>query len=85
MEHKGVRYEIRIGIAREQWLVAIYLPDKKLPKERTVVGTRRDAEIEASSIIDAWLRKRRAASRRRGPSRNTTTPASSFGTTTGSS
>jgi hypothetical protein len=66
MEHKGVRYEIRIGIAREQWLVAIYLPDKKLPKERTVVGTRRDAEIEASSIIDAWMRKRRVASRRRG-------------------
>jgi len=66
MKHKGVRYEIRIGIASEQWLVAIYLPDKKL---WTVVGTRRDAEIEASSIIDAWMRKRRVASRRRGLSR----------------
>jgi len=48
MEHKGVRYQIRIGIAREQWLVAIYLPDKKLPKERPAVGTRRDAEIDWS-------------------------------------
>ena len=57
MEHKGVFYQIRIGIAREQWLVAIYLPDKKLPKETTVVGTRRDAEIAANRIIDAWMKK----------------------------
>jgi hypothetical protein len=57
MEHRGVRYAIRIGIARDQWQVAVYLPDKKPPKETAVVGTRRDAEIAASSIIDAWLKK----------------------------
>jgi hypothetical protein len=45
MEHKGIRYAIRIGIARGHWLVAIYLPDKELPEERTVVGTRQDADI----------------------------------------
>ena len=58
MEHRGVRYAIRIGIARGQWQVAVYLPDKELPKEMTVFGTRRDAEIAASSIIDAFMKKR---------------------------
>ena len=38
--------------------VAIYLADKELPKETTVVGTRRDAEIAANRIIDAWMKKR---------------------------
>ena len=59
MEHRGVRYAIRIGIAREQWRVAIHPPGNVLPKERTVLGTREDAEIIARSMIDAWLRKRR--------------------------
>jgi hypothetical protein len=57
MEYRGVRYAIRIGIARGQWLVAIYLADKEL-KETTVVGTRRDAEIAGNRIIDAWMKKR---------------------------
>jgi hypothetical protein len=58
MEYRGVRYAIRIGIARGQWQVAVYLPDKELPKETTVLGTLQNAEIAASSIIDAWLKKR---------------------------
>jgi hypothetical protein len=58
MEYRGVRYAIRIGIARDQWGVAVYLPDKELPKETTVVGTRRDAKIAANRIIDAWIKKR---------------------------
>jgi hypothetical protein len=58
MEHKGIRYAVRIGIARGHWQVAIYFADKELPEERTVVGTRHDAEIAARSIIDAWLKKR---------------------------
>jgi hypothetical protein len=48
MEHRGIRYAIRIGIEREQWRVAIYLPGIGLPKERTVFGTREDAKIKAS-------------------------------------
>jgi hypothetical protein len=47
MEYRGVRYTIRIGIARGQWQVAIYFPNNELPEERPVVGTRRDAEIAA--------------------------------------
>ena len=57
MEHRGVRYAIRIGIAREQWRVAIHPVANQLPKERTVVGTREDAEITARSMINAWLKK----------------------------
>jgi hypothetical protein len=37
---------------------AIYLADKELPKEATVVGTRRDAEIAANGVIDVWMKKR---------------------------
>jgi hypothetical protein len=58
MEYRGVRYAIRIGIARGQWQVAVYLPDKEFPKETAVVGTRQAAEAAASSIIDAWLKER---------------------------
>ena len=58
MEHRGVSYAIRIGIERERWRVAIHPPGNVLPEERTVFGTREDAEIAARSMIDAWLRKR---------------------------
>ena len=60
MEHRGIRYAIRMGIARGEWRVAIYLPGIGLPKERTVFGTREDAEIAARSMINAWLKKRYA-------------------------
>jgi hypothetical protein len=61
MEHRSIRYAIRIGIARERWRVAIHIPGKRLPVERTVFGTRKDAETTARSMINAyWLKKRSA-------------------------
>jgi hypothetical protein len=57
MEYRGVRYAIRIGIKREQWQLAIYLPDKERPEERPAVGTRQAAESAARSFIDAWMKK----------------------------
>jgi hypothetical protein len=57
MKHRGVRYTIRIGIEREQWRVAVHPTGKGLPQERTVFGTREDAEITARSMINAWLKK----------------------------
>jgi hypothetical protein len=63
MEHRGVRYAIRIGIEREQWRVAIYIPDKRLPVERTVFGTRKDPKSTSHSMINAWLKKQSAAAR----------------------
>ena len=38
--------------------MAIYAPGKGLPEERTVFGTRQDAEATARSMINAWLKKR---------------------------
>jgi hypothetical protein len=57
MEHRGVRYAILLGTAREQWRVAIYPVPNQLPKERTVAGTREDAETTARSMINARLKK----------------------------
>jgi len=57
MMHRGVHYAIRIGIERDQWRVAIH-PPGGLPAERTVFGTREDAETEARSMINVWLKKR---------------------------
>jgi hypothetical protein len=56
MEHRGVRYAIRIGIEREQWRVAIH-PLGGLQAERTVVGTLEDAETEARSMIQCVAEK----------------------------
>ena len=53
MKHRGVRYAILIGTARQQWRVAIYPVPNQLPKERNVIGTREDAEITARSMINA--------------------------------
>jgi hypothetical protein len=58
VKHRGIRYAIKIGIAREQWRVAILIPGKRLPEERKVSGTRQDAETAARSMINAWLKKR---------------------------
>jgi hypothetical protein len=57
IEHRGVRFAIRIGIAREQWRVAIYFPRTRLPVEKTVFGPREDAIATARSMIDARLKK----------------------------
>jgi len=57
MEYKRVRYAIRIGIARGQWSVAIHPQDNELPIERTVFGTREEAEVKARSMINTFLKK----------------------------
>jgi hypothetical protein len=57
MEHKGIRYTIRIGIERHKWIVAIH-PHGMEPVERVVIGRRPQAEERAHSLIDTWLRQR---------------------------
>jgi hypothetical protein len=57
MEHRGVRYALRIGIAPAQWCVAIYPPDDRMPKEKLVFGTRQEAEATAHSMINALMKK----------------------------
>src|SRR6516162_6457866 len=57
MEHRGIRYAVRIGIASQQWRVAI-CPPGGLPKERTVLGTFEYTQITARSLINSWLKQR---------------------------
>lgn len=57
MQYRGVRYAILVGTARQQWRVEIYPVPNQLPKERTVIGPREDAEATARSMINAWLKK----------------------------
>ena len=58
MEHRGIRYAIRIDIAPEERRVVIHIPDKRLAVERAVFGTREDAKTQARSMINAWMKKR---------------------------
>jgi hypothetical protein len=49
-------HAVRIGIASQQWRVAIYPPGGS-PKERTILGTFEYAEITARSMINFWLKQ----------------------------
>ena len=56
MEYKGIRYVLRSGIKRRQWSIAIY-PGTDV-KDKNMTGTREEAEVQAWSMIDAWLKER---------------------------
>jgi hypothetical protein len=57
VEYKGIRYAIRLGIEREQWFVAIYPAGVEMP-EKAISGSREEAESQAHSMINRWLKKR---------------------------
>ncbi len=58
MEHKGVRYTIRIGIEPNLWSISIY-PGGVESRANRVYGTREDAEVEARAMIDGWPHKQK--------------------------
>jgi len=53
MRHRGVDYTIRIGIKRGEWRVVV--TDEHATIERTVNGTRQQAEEAAKRAIDSLL------------------------------
>jgi len=55
VEYKGIRYVLRLGIAPEQWSVAIYPPSTSAI-EKPINGTRKMAEELARSMIETWLK-----------------------------
>jgi hypothetical protein len=59
MEHKSIRYTIRVGIERHKWVVSIH-PFGADAVEKVVVGNRLQAVRRAHSMIDTWLSQRRA-------------------------
>jgi hypothetical protein len=56
MEYRRIRYTVRARIERGEWYVAIY-PDGVELSGRVIVGPREEAELQAHSIIDDWLRR----------------------------
>jgi hypothetical protein len=55
MEYRGIR-SIRTRIERQEWYVAIHPNGVELPG-KVVVGSREEAELQAHSMINYWLRK----------------------------
>jgi hypothetical protein len=56
MEHRGVRYEIKIAVGRSQWTWTAHTPPK--PLEGSIGGAKRDAILAAEKAIDRWWAKR---------------------------
>jgi len=63
MIHKGIEFDIRAGLGRDQWTALIYYPSMTNEgKNATVVrvsGTRNKAEAVACGRIDYWLKNQR--------------------------
>ena len=56
MEHRGVRYEIKVAVGRSQWTWMTHTPPK--PLEGSIGGAKRDAVLAAEKAIDRWWAKR---------------------------
>jgi hypothetical protein len=56
MDYRGVRYTIRAGIEPNLWSISIY-PDGVESRADRLYGPRKDAELQAHSMIDGWLQK----------------------------
>jgi hypothetical protein len=54
VEYRGIRYVLRTTIVRRQWRIAVYKHESE-PVERTVKGSRADAERIARAMIDRLL------------------------------
>jgi hypothetical protein len=67
MIHKGVEFDIRAGLGRDQWTALIYYPSSANEgKNFTVVrvsGTREKVEAVARGRIDYWLKNQRKMQR----------------------
>jgi hypothetical protein len=56
VEYRGIRYTLRARIERDRWSIAIHPAGIEM-KERVVIGSRRDAELQARGMINRWLKK----------------------------
>jgi hypothetical protein len=58
VEHRGVRYAIRVGIEPDVWSVAIY--PGSVERANRFYGTRANAEFRARSMINRLLKEQNA-------------------------
>ena len=61
MQHRSLRYTIRMGIEPDVWMVSIFSGDTESAAKR-LYGTREDAEREARSMMGRWVQNRRKQS-----------------------
>src|SRR5262249_39752077 len=56
MEHRGVRYEIKISPGRNEWTWVAYTSPR--PKQGSVQGSREAAVLAAEKVINRWWKHR---------------------------
>jgi hypothetical protein len=56
VEHRGVRYEIKISVGRSQWIWIVHTSPK--PRHGSIEGPKGDAILAAEKAIDRWWAKR---------------------------
>jgi hypothetical protein len=64
MDYRGVRYTIRAGIEPNLWSTSIY-SDGVESRANRLYGPRKDAELQAHSMINEWLQKQSGVPGRR--------------------
>jgi hypothetical protein len=67
MIHKGIEFDIRAGLGRDQWTALIYYPSASNEGKNVTVarvsGTREKVEAVARGRIDYWLKNQRKLQR----------------------
>jgi hypothetical protein len=60
MEHRGVRYEIKIALGKNRWTWIVHTSPKS--RQGSIEGPRRDAVAAAEKVIDKWWKQRYGSS-----------------------
>ena len=56
MEHRGVRYDIKVALGRNQWIWVAHISPK--PRQGSIEGPRRLAVAAAEKAIERWWKQR---------------------------
>ena len=51
MLYRGIQYDIKVGISRNEWIWLIHMPK---PRQGVVIGSRNRAIFYAEKAINAW-------------------------------
>jgi hypothetical protein len=54
MEHRGIQYEIKKGIGRDEWAWVVHTPN---PREGRINGFRDEAVSAAIRFIEGWCKR----------------------------
>jgi hypothetical protein len=60
MEHRGIKYDIKVAPGRNEW---VWVVDTPVPKQGSIKGTRDQAKFAAETYIKGY-RRRHPAQRR---------------------